>query len=260
MENINQIKDKVVLITGATSGIGEACAKKLVLQGAKLILCGRRLDRLRKLHSDFKKIFNVDSYYFSFDITKKEEVLNFYESLPEQYKNIDILINNAGLALGVDKMHEADFEDWEKMILTNINGLLYISRLVLPRMVKNNSGYIINIGSIAGHGVYPKGAVYCSTKHAIRALSQGLRIDLCGTKIKISLIEPGMVETEFSLVRNKGDHLAAKNTYKGLRPLSPEDIAETILYCVNSPAHVNIDEIIIMPLDQASLTMSNRTE
>lgn len=258
MEYKSNIKNKIILITGATSGIGEACARRFASEGARLILCGRRIDRLKKLSNEFKKLFNIDPYYVQFDITQKSQVESFYESIPLEYKKIDILINNAGLALGLDKMHEAEFADWEKMIATNINGLLYVTRLVLPTMIEKNNGHIINIGSIAGHGVYPKGAVYCSTKHAVRSLSQGLRMDLCGTKIKVSLIEPGMVKTEFSLVRNKGDRVAAENTYKGMQPLLPEDIAEAVLYCINSPSHVNIDELIIMPLDQASLTMSNR--
>jgi len=254
------MKDKTVLITGATSGIGEASARKFASLGAKLILCGRRLERLKKLSIEFKELYNNDPYYLSFDITKKNDVEKFYENIPHAYKDIDILINNAGLALGLEKMQEASIIDWETMIATNINGLLYITRLVLPNMINKNSGHIINIGSIAGHGVYSKGVVYCGTKHAIRTLSQGLRMDLCGTKIKVSLIEPGIVQTEFSLVRNRGNAEAAENTYKGIVPLLPQDIAEAILYCINSPMHINIDQLVIMPLDQASLTMSNRSQ
>lgn len=258
MQTKNKFKNKIVLITGASSGIGEACARRFAVEGANLILCGRRMERLQKLSDELQKSFNIKIHHAQFDVTKRESVEEFFNTIPPTFKNIDILINNAGLALGLDAFYEADVADWEQMIGTNVNGLLYMTKFVLPGMMQRNQGHIFNIGSIAGLTVYPKGAVYCATKHAVRVLTQGLRMDLCGTKIKVSLIEPGMVKTEFSVVRYKGDQERADHVYSGLSPLLPEDIAETIFYCASVPPHVNIDEVVMMSQDQASISVLNR--
>lgn len=254
------LKNKNVLITGASSGIGAACAKKFAEAGANLILCSRRLDRLEKTANELKNLFNTRIYYSAIDIRNYANLTNFFSEFPEEFKDIDVLVNNAGLALGLDKIQEGNVTEWQQMLDTNVNALLYTTRLALPNMITRNQGHIINIGSISGHGVYPNGVVYCATKHAVRAISQGLRMDLLGTKVRVSIVEPGMVETEFSLVRLKNDIEAARKPYQGMQPLSPEDIADAVFYCANAPLHVNIDEVILMPTAQASLTMVHRED
>lgn len=252
------LKNKTVFITGASSGIGAACAVYFAKAGANLVLCARRLDALNVLSEKIKKDFNVEIYTFALDVRNHDEVKNALQSLPAKWKNIDILLNNAGLAAGLDSIQEGNIQDWEAMIDTNVKGLLYVTREILPAMVAKNSGHIINIGSIAGHQTYPKGAVYCATKNAVNIISNGLRMDLFGTKIRVSTVDPGAVETDFSNVRFKGDKKRAALVYEGMQPLTAEDIADAVLYCASCPKHVNISEIIIMPTDQASATMVSR--
>lgn len=243
-----------MLITGASSGIGEACAKKFAQRGAKTILAARRVERLQKLASELP----TESRLMHVDIREKEAVEKAIHSLPSDWEAIDILLNNAGLSRGLDKLHEGKIDDWEQMIDTNIKGLLYVSRAVIPGMVARGRGHIINIGSIAGHEVYPGGNVYCATKHAVVALSKGMRIDLVDTPIRVSTVDPGLVETEFSRVRFHGDHEKAKNVYKGYTPLTGDDIAEAIVWIADRPPHVQIAEIIIFPTAQASATITHK--
>lgn len=247
----------IALITGATAGFGEATAIKFAEGGWDLIICGRRKERLEKLKSDLEQK-NIRVLTLSFDIRNRNEVQSAVESLPVEWKNIDVLVNNAGLASGLNPIHEGDFEDWEKMIDTNIKGLLYITRMVAPIMKERQSGHIINIGSIAGKEVYANGNVYCGTKHAVDALNKAMRIDLLPFNIKVTGIHPGMAETEFSIVRFHGDTDRAKKAYLGLTPLYAPDIAETIWWCVNRPAHVNINDLVIMPTAQANSTTAIR--
>lgn len=247
---MNRIEGKTVLITGASSGIGRACAQVFASYGARLVLVARREERLAELGNKLEREHGVKVKYFSLDVSKKEEVQLWGEKLEQKTIEPDVLVNNAGLASGLSKLQEGDFSDWDRMIDTNIKGLLYISRAILPGMVKRNTGHIVNIGSIAGHIVYPAGNVYCATKFAVRALNEGMNIDLYGTNIKVSSIDPGAVQTEFSRVRFKGDEQRAAKTYEGFKPLQPEDVADAVFYVVNTPEHVNIQDLIIMPTAQ----------
>jgi 3-hydroxy acid dehydrogenase/malonic semialdehyde reductase len=252
------IQDKTVFITGASSGIGAATARRLAKEKARLLLCARRHDRLAEISQTLQQEFAVEVHYFALDVRDLSQVQMQLNNLPDQWRDIDILINNAGLARGMNKLHEGNIQDWEEMIDTNLKGLLYVTRQLLPRMVGKNQGHIINIGSIAGHQTYPNGNVYCATKFAVRGLTEALRMDLNGTNIRVSLISPGMVETEFSHIRFHGDNDRAKNVYQGLQPLTGEDVADTILYAASAPAHVNINEIMIMPVAQASAMLTHR--
>lgn len=252
------LKNKIVLITGASSGIGAACAEQFAKSGAKLVLCARRVEVVAELANELKNKFNVETYVFPLDVRDKVQIKKQLSSLPESFKDIDILINNAGLAAGLDAVQDAEVQDWEDMIDTNVKGLLYITREILPLMVAKNAGHIINIGSIAGHTVYPKGAVYCATKHAVKVLSEGLRMDLLGTKIRVSSVDPGAVETEFSAVRFKGDTDRAAKIYEGFMPLQAADIADAVFYCATRPAHVNVADMIVMPTAQAGISMIAR--
>jgi 3-hydroxy acid dehydrogenase/malonic semialdehyde reductase len=252
------LKNKIVFITGASSGIGMACAKLFAAAGAKLLLCARRLDVLNTLATQLRSEHGVDVHTFGLDVRQRIYVTRALELLPEQWRPVDILINNAGLAAGLDFIQEGDVQDWDDMIDTNVKGLLYVTREILPQMVEKNAGHIINIGSISGHQGYPRGAVYCATKHAVNALSNGLRLDLFGTKIRVSSVDPGAVETNFSKVRFKGDIQRAEAVYEGMEPLKPEDVADAVIYCATRPSHVNISEVIIMPTVQASITMTHR--
>ncbi|UCD95369.1 MAG: SDR family oxidoreductase [Candidatus Zixiibacteriota bacterium] len=252
------IKGKIALVTGASAGIGYACAKVFAREGARLILAARRADRLKRFAENLKKKHGTDSYLFMLDVRDQKAVEAKIKGLPAKWQKIDILINNAGLSRGLSKIHEAELLDWEEMIDTNVKGLLYVSRAVIPGMVKRKKGHIINIGSIAGHEVYPGGNVYCATKHAVDALTKGMQIDLVDTPIRVSTVDPGMVETEFSMVRFRGDKNQASAVYKGLKPLTGEDIAEGILFCVTRPPHVNIHQLSIMPTAQASATIAHR--
>ena len=252
------LKGKIVFITGASSGIGAACARQFAAAGAKLLLCARRLYVLDDLATQLRHDHGVDVHAFTLDVRQRSKVAERLKNLPDQWKTIDILINNAGLAAGLDLIQEGDIQDWEDMIDTNVKGLLYVTRAILPQMVDRNVGHVINIGSIAGHQNYPKGVVYCATKQAVNALSNGLRLDLFGTKIRVSTVDPGAVETNFSAVRFKGDTTRAAAVYEGMEPLKPEDVADAVFYCASCPPHVNISEIIIMPTVQAAATMTFR--
>lgn len=244
--------NRTVFITGATSGIGKACAEKFAAAGDNIIINGRRADRLTALKNSLQKDFNVKVFELVFDVQNKEEVFTAVNNLPEEWKAIDILINNAGLALGRDYFDEADLTDWETMLQTNVNGLLYVSRAVLPFMTKRNTGHIINLGSVAGKEMYEKGNVYCVSKAAVDAISKTMRIDLLQHRIKVTAIHPGAVETEFALVRFKGDKTKAADTYKGYVPLTAADIAETIYYTASLPSHVCINDLVITAVSQAN--------
>jgi len=254
------MKDRLVLVTGASSGIGAACARKFAAEGAKLILNARRNDRLEELASFLRKQFDTKCLLLPFDVRELEKVKAGLENLPKEWQEIDVLINNAGLSRGLDKLPEGDIEDWEEMIDTNVKGLLYVTRFVLPGMVKRNRGHIVNVASIAGIYSYPGGNVYGATKAAVRILSENLRVDLLGTPIRVSTVSPGLVETEFSEVRYHGDKERAAKTYRGLTPLTAEDIAEVVSFCVTRPSHVNINEVTLMPVDQATSTLVHRRE
>ena len=247
---------RIVLITGATAGIGEATAGLLAENGFKLILTGRRNDRLEEIKARFAKIVPVHT--LCFDIRDKAEVEIAIDSLPVEWKEVDILVNNAGLAAGMDHFHEGDIGDWEQMIDTNLKGLLYISRKIAPEMIERGSGHIVNVGSIAGREMYERGNVYSATKHAVEALSRGMRIDMFRHGIKVSTVSPGLVETEFSVVRFKGDKERAKQPYKGMKPLTGRDIADAILFMITRPPHVSIHDLLIMPTAQAAALTVHR--
>lgn len=245
----------MVCITGATAGIGEKTAELFAEHGSRLILTGRREQRLIKLSERLQNEHQAAVTVAAFDVSNREECIRFVESLEFP---VDILINNAGLAHGTDPVFSAELDDWDAMIDTNVKGLLYLSRLISPSMRSRNSGHIINISSIAGHESYPGGVVYCATKHAVKAITEATKKDLHGTKVRVSMISPGLVETEFSEVRFKGDKEKASRVYKGLNPLVAEDIAEIILFVANRPDHVNIMDTIVFPVDQSSATLVHR--
>jgi serine 3-dehydrogenase len=246
------IRDKIVFITGASSGIGHSCANAFAEAGARLILCARRKERLDTVAEKLRASQGAAVVTLRLDIRDRAAVEAAIRDLPADWRNIEILINNAGLALGLDKLHEGDVNDWEEMIDTNVKGLLWISRAVIPGMVERNRGQIINIGSIAGHDPYPKGAVYNATKFAVDAITRALRMDLVDTPLRVSSVDPGLVDTEFSLVRFRGDKTRAENVYNDIDVCSPDDIADAVLYCATRPPHVSINQIIIMPTAQAS--------
>lgn len=253
------LKNNVVLITGVSSGIGMACADSFAKAGANVLLCARRLDVLKKLSEKLENTYAIKTHIFQCDVRDYAQIKNAITGLPAEWKHIDILVNNAGTAAGMDAIQEANVDDWEKMIDTNVKGLLYMTREILPQMVARESGHIINIASIAGHQIYPKGVVYCATKFAVDALSNGLRMDLLGKNVRVSQISPGAVETEFSLVRFKGDETKAKAFYEGYQPLAATDVADAVLYAATRPVHVNISEIIVMPTAQATISMIAKT-
>ncbi|MFI0429562.1 SDR family NAD(P)-dependent oxidoreductase [Mariniflexile sp. HMF6888] len=248
--------NKTALITGATSGIGHATAYEFAKHGINLILCGRRLERLFTIQEALGKLTNV--HILNFDVRDKTETFKAIESLPENFKHIDILINNAGNAHGLDPINEGSIDDWDAMMDINVKGLLYISKAIIPQMTKRQSGHIINIGSSAGKQVYPKGNVYCASKHAVLAITEGMRIDLNPFGIKVGAISPGLVETEFSQVRFKGDKIA-DTVYDGFKALQAEDIAEIIYFVVSRPAHVNIADMLIFPTAQANAFTLNKS-
>lgn len=252
------VEDKTVLITGASSGIGKSCANVFAPAGAKLILAARRQENLEKLADELTKKFQSQVHLLPLDVRDRLAVESAINSLPKPWQNIDILINNAGLSRGLDKLYEGDFNDWEEMIDTNVKGLLYMTRYVVPKMVSRGLGHVVNIGSIAGRGAYPGGNVYCASKAAVRAISDGLKQDLLGTPVRVTEIQPGLVETEFSDVRFHGDTEKAKNVYKDLTPLTGDDIADLVFFCVTRSPHVNISELLVVPTDQANATMVHR--
>ena len=251
--------NKTVLITGATSGIGEACAKKYAADGDRLILTGRRADRLNALKTELEKDFSTEILVLIFDVQDKKAVDKNLGTLPTEWQKIDLLINNAGLAAGKDSFENADINDWETMLNTNVHGLLYVSKQIIPLMIANKKGHIVNIGSIAGKEVYENGNVYCASKFAVDAISKSMRIDLLKHSIKVTCIHPGAVETEFSLVRFKGDENKAAATYNGMVPLSGNDIADSIFYCTQLPDHVCINELVITPTQQANAYYTHRS-
>jgi len=247
---------KTALVTGATSGIGKATAQILAKNNYKIILCGRREDRLNDLEKELSEFTEVHT--LSFDVRDKKAVFESINSIPEAFAKIDILINNAGNAHGLDPIQNGDLEDWDAMIDINVKGLLYVSKAIIPQMIERKSGHIINIGSIAGKEVYPNGNVYCASKHAVDALNQAMRMDLNPYGIRVGAINPGAVETEFSEVRFKGDTDKAANVYKGFEPLHPEDIADIIHFVVSRPYHVNIADLLVLPTAQAAATILKR--
>ena len=255
---MNPLNNKIALITGASSGIGKACAAAFAAAGARVILSARRKNRLLELSADLKAKHGAETFIIELDVRDNKAVTLAFNRLPDEWQSIDVLVNNAGLSRGLDKLHEGSIEDWEEMIDTNVKGLLYVSRVVVPGMVARKSGTIVNIGSIAGHEVYPKGNVYCATKHAVDALTKGLRMDLVDTPIRVCTVDPGLVQTEFSEVRFRGDTERAKVTYKGYKPLQPEDIADAVMYCASAPPHVQIAEVLILPTAQSSTTLVHK--
>ena len=249
---------KTALITGATSGIGKATAYKFATEGIRLVLCGRRKERLEELQNELGK--KTDVHIESFDVRDRKKVMGILTNLPEEFSDIDILINNAGNAHGLEPIHEADIDDFEAMLDINVKGLLYVSKAIMPGMVNKKSGHIINIGSTAGKGVYPNGNVYCASKFAVDAISKAMRIDLNKYGIRVGEVNPGFVETEFSVVRFKGDVEKAKKVYEGFQALKPEDLADILYFIVSRPAHVNIADVLVMPTAQASNYILNRKE
>lgn len=250
--------NKTVLITGATSGIGRACAHRFAKDGDQIIITGRRKERLESIASELLDNYNTKVVVLSFDVTKRNQVNDAIAGLPEAFRKIDVLVNNAGLALGLTAIHEGDPEQWETMIDTNVKGLLFVTHAVVPLMIKNGKGHIINIGSIAGREAYSSGNVYCATKAAVDSLTKAMRIDLVTKNIKVSQVAPSSVETEFSMVRFAGNKEAAKAVYKGFEPLSPDDVAGVVHYVTTLPPHVNINDLLIMPTAQASASIFHR--
>lgn len=255
---MGNLQNKIVFITGASSGIGEASAEEFARLGADLLLCARREERLSTLEQRLVQQYKIKVKTFVCDVQKAETVEKAFQQLPTEWQAIDILINNAGLAAGIDKIHEGRLTDWDAMIDTNIKGVLYVTRLVLRQMLERQQGHIINLGSISAYQVYVGGSVYCATKFALAAISEGIKMDVHGTPIRVTQINPGMVETEFADVRYKGDKEKFDALYRGLTPLSAQDIAETIAFCATRPAHVNIRDVNVYPTDQTAALMVHR--
>jgi len=247
--------DKTVLVTGATSGIGEACARQFAAQGARVLLCGRRQERLDALREEL----GSEAYAFALDVRDRDAVTAAIAELPEQWQAIDILVNNAGLAAGFGPLTTNDPDNWDRMLDTNVKGLLNVTRLVVPGMVERGHGHVINIGSVAGHETYPGGAVYCASKAAVDRITKGLRLDLLGSGVKVSTVDPGLVETEFSVVRFDGNVDIAAHVYAGMTPLTADDVAETVVWIADRPAHVQVAEVLLFPTDQAAALAVHRT-
>ena len=250
--------NKTILITGASSGIGEGCARKFASQGARLILNSRSADKLTALAEELKEKYDAECYLMPFDVCNRESAAAALNALPQEWKSIDVLINNAGLAIGVDKEYEGNLDEWDVVIDTNVKALLSMTRLVVPGMVERGRGHIINLGSIAGDAAYPGGSVYCATKAAVKALSDGLRIDLVDTPLRVTNIKPGLVETNFSVVRFRGDKEKADNVYRGIKPLNGDDIAEVVYFAASAPEHMQVAEILVMPTYQATGTIVSK--
>ena len=250
--------NKTILITGASSGIGEGCARKFASQGARIILNSLSTEKLESLAQDLKEKYNADCYVMPFDVCDRDSAAAALKALPEEWQSIDVLINNAGLAIGVDKEYEGNLDEWDVVIDTNVKALLSMTRLVVPGMVERGRGHIINIGSIAGDAAYPGGSVYCATKAAVKALSDGLRIDLVDTPLRVTNIKPGLVETNFSVVRFRGDKQKADNVYRGIKPLNGDDIAEVVYFAASAPEHMQVAEILVMPTYQATGTIVSK--
>lgn len=250
--NKNLIKNQTAFITGASSGIGKACAEQFAMLGVHLVICARRIERLNALANELSTKYGIKCTPVQLNVQHNDEVEAVFAELNKKKIDINIILNNAGLALSTDKFQEAMISNWDTMIDTNIKGLLYVTKAALPKMIKQNHGHIINIGSVAGHDCYPAGNVYCATKHAVRAITKSLRMDLLGTAIRVSEVDPGAVETEFSQVRMK-DKDKAKKVYEGYHPLVADDIADAVIYCATRPLHVNVSEMIVHPQAQASI-------
>jgi len=246
------MKGKIVFVTGASSGIGAATAMEFARHGAKLVLCARRLERLQAMEAELRDAGAADLLLMEMDVRDREAVKRLLTDLPEAWRSIDVLVNNAGLSRGLTKLYEDDIENWEEMIDTNVKGLLYVTRAIVPGMVERNQGHVINLGSIAGHLAYANGGVYCATKAAERFISDGLRIDVNGTAVRVTSIDPGMVETDFSKVRFRGDEGRAAKTYQNVDPLQAEDIADAIVWAATRPAHVSIQSVVLTPTAQAN--------
>jgi NADP-dependent 3-hydroxy acid dehydrogenase YdfG len=252
-----RLHNKVVLVTGASSGIGAACARSFAQSGARLIITGRRRDRLREVQDDLTTL-GSDVYAIELDVRDGRQVSERLGALPPEFQAVDILVNCAGLGRGLDKLQDGVTKEWDEIIDTNVKGLLYVTRAVLPQMVARDFGHVVNIGSIAGRQAYPGGNVYCASKAAVHMLTESLKQDLLGTQIRVSTIDPGMVETEFSVVRFHGDRARAAQVYAGMTPLRADDVADAVLYCVTRPPHVNVSEIVLLATDQSSATTVHR--
>jgi NADP-dependent 3-hydroxy acid dehydrogenase YdfG len=254
-----ELKGSVVFVTGASAGIGEACAFAFAREGARLLLAARRLDRLEAMRGRLMEAGAAEVHAIGLDVRDRAAVTSAIENLPPEWRGIDVLVNNAGLSRGLDKLYEGSIQDWEEMIDTNVKGLLYVTRAVVPGMVARGRGHVVNLGSTAGEMTYPKGAVYCGTKAAERAINDGLREDLLGTRVRVTSVDPGMVETDFSRVRFHGDEARASKVYQGLTPLTGEDVADAIVWAVTRPAHVNVARVLLTPVDQANSLLFNRS-
>lgn len=255
---MTNLRNKTVLITGASSGIGEACARAFASNGARLVLAARRVDRLKSLADSLADGLDTEAHVIELDVSDADAVASVIGSLSAEWSAIDVLVNNAGLGLGLGKLHDGELSNWNRMIDTNVKGLLYVTKAVVPGMVARGRGHVINIGSIAGHELYPGGNVYCATKHAVDAITKGLRMDLVDSPIRVSTVDPGLVETEFSIVRFEGDEERAKQVYEGIEVLEGNDVADAVVYCATRPAHVQINEIILTPTNQASALVTSR--
>ena len=252
------LEDRVVFITGASSGIGAACAWAFAAEGARLLLAARRVERIKKIEPALRAAGAPSVHHFSLDVQDRPAVEKSLAALPAEWQAIDVLVNNAGLSRGLDKLWEGKPEDWDEMIDTNVKGLLYVTRAVVPGMVAAGRGHIVNLGSTAGELAYPNGAVYCGTKAAVKLINDGLRQDLLGTPVRVTSVEPGMVETEFSEVRFHGNKERAEKVYQNITPLTPEDVADAIVWATTRPAHVNIAHVLMTTIDQANSLMFNR--
>ena len=252
------VRDKVVFVTGASAGIGAATARAFAADGARVLLCSRRLDKLHAMESDLRRLGAADVFSFELDVRDRDEVEGTLATLPDDWGRVEVLVNNAGLSRGLRKLYEDQVEDWEEMIDTNVKGLLYVTRAVVPGMVERGRGHVINLGSTAGYMTYANGAVYCATKAAEKSISEGLKIDLMGTPVRVTSIDPGMVETEFSEVRFRGDKERAEKVYQNITPLTPEDVADAIVWAASRPAHVNIHTVVMTTIDQANSVVFHR--
>jgi 3-hydroxy acid dehydrogenase / malonic semialdehyde reductase len=249
-----------VLVTGASAGIGAACARAFARAGARLVLTARRQERLEALARELAEVHGTETLPLALDARDREAVLGTLGALPEGWGEVDVLVNNAGLGRGLERLSEGDPAEWDEMVDTNVKGALFAIRAVTPGMVARGRGHVIALGSVAGHEVYPGGAVYCATKHALDAITRGLRMDLLGTGVRVSTVDPGMVETEFSVVRFRGDREKAGRVYRGMTPLTADDVADAVLWIASRPPHVNVDQVILKPTDQASATLVHRRQ
>jgi len=255
---MGNLQGEIVLVTGASSGIGAACARAFARQGARLLLAARRIERLEAMRPGLEQDGAAATHCVRLDVRDADAVRAAIEALPADWKDIEVLINNAGLSRGLGKLHEGDVADWEEMIDTNVKGLLYVDRAVVPLLVRRGRGTVVHIGSIAGRELYPGGNVYCATKHAVRALTEGLRIDLLGSGVRVVSVDPGLVETEFGVVRFRGDERRAAAVYERMTPLSADDVADVVVFAATRPPHVNVAEILVLPVDQAGANFVHR--